>query len=790
MLLQPPGKFNFYILVIICIAAVVPGCITPRKYQPGKPFVFSTNINIQGNLRPGDKADLKTRLENQLDDSLKTQVVTTFPGFKRLSKPAAYDTVAVARSIGFMKSLLYSLGYYKATITSDTSRAQSQLLKIINLKKGEKPIRVQFTVTPGKSYKFDSIAYNLEDSALQQLTLSRRNNALIKKGDPYSVENISAEMDRLVDIFRNNGYYKFSKEDLLAERDTVFAKLIDPSLDPFERLQLLEEAQRRQQTPTMDIVLKLKHPELTSHFQKYYIRNVAVYPDLDLVEDSTQTIKDSVTINKLSIYNKYNKFKPKFIAGRVALLPGEMFRQRNSIKTYNNFTQLNAWTQVSVEIKEAPDSLPLLDVIIKMYPTKKQDINLTLDASYNTGDVLATGNLFGVGVNLGLNNRNVGKQAIQSSSNVRTGVELGKDFIQTFQTNLSHTISFPKLILPFKFIRTDSLLSQRTLLNFNAGYTDRRDFYELRSLNASWGWEISKRGKRRRTTHTWFYSPLNVEYVQLNPRQKLQDLLNNVPNLAYSFNTGLVISQVVNYNFGQTKTNPQTKTVTRNLVKASLEESGGLFGLIDKLDQKGNLFRYVKIDGDYRHFLDHPKSTWAFRLYAGIGIPYGKDIAGNREQQLPFFKSFYAGGPYSMRAWQVRQLGVGSSIKLDTINGTGIDRFGDIQLEGNIEYRFDVGSIFGFKIKSALFTDIGNIWYRNNLNDPQLDSAVFKFSRLYQDIAVAAGTSLRVDFGFFLVRFDWAYKIKNPIYANKNDGWFQNLQLKRGQFQLGVGYPF
>ncbi len=790
MLLQPRGTVILFILVI-SLFAVAPGCITPKKYQPGKPFVFSTNINIQGNLKPSEKVDLKTRLENQLDDSLKTRITTTFPGFKKLTSPAVYDTVAVSRTIGYMNNLLYSLGYYKASIKADTSIAKSRLLKTIILKEGEKPVKVEFTVTPGKSYKFDSIAYNLQDSTLQQLVMTRRGNALIKKGEPYSVESISAEMDRLVDLFRNNGYYKFSKDDLLAIRDTVFAELIDPSLDPFQRLELLQEAQRRQENPTMDITIVLRNPELSSHFRKYYIGKVTVYPDLDIVEDTTQVaVYDTVRINKLEILNKYNKFKPTFIAARVALLPGELFRQRNSLKTYNSFTQLNAWTQVNIEVPEPSDSSNLVDVVIRMFPAKKMDINLTLDASYNTGDVLATGNLFGVGVNLGLNNRNLNRQAIQASTNARVGVELGKDFIQTFQTNLSQTISFPKFILPFRLKRTDSLLSQRTLLNFNGGYTDRRDFYELRSLNASWGYEFSKRGKRRRTTHSWFYSPFNVEYVQLNPRQKLQDLLNTVPNLAYSFNTGLVISQVLSYNFAQTKTNPATKIVKRNLVKAGFEESGGLFGLLDRLDQKGNLFRFVKFDGDYRHFIDRPKSTWAFRMYAGFGIPYGKDANGNPEQQLPFFKSFYAGGPYSMRAWQVRQLGVGSSIKLDTVNGTGIDRFGDIQLEGNIEYRFDVGSVFGFKIKSALFTDIGNIWYRNNLGDPGLDSAVFKFSRLYKDIAVAAGTSLRVDFGFFLVRFDWAYKIKNPIYAGKNDGWFQNLQLKRGQFQLGVGYPF
>jgi outer membrane protein assembly factor BamA len=40
------------------------------------------------------------------------------------------------------------------------------------------------------------------------------------------------------------------------------------------------------------------------------------------------------------------------------------------------------------------------------------------------------------------------------------------------------------------------------------------------------------------------------------------------------------------------------------------------------------------------------------------------------------------------------------------------DRTGDIQLEGNIEYRFNVAPLFSNAIlfKMALFADVGNIW--------------------------------------------------------------------------------
>jgi outer membrane protein assembly factor BamA len=353
------------------------------------------------------------------------------------------------------------------------------------------------------------------------------------------------------------------------------------------------------------------------------------------------------------------------------------------------------------------------------------------------------------------------------------------------QTSLSHTINFPRLIQPFKLKKMDSLLVGRTQLNFNAAYTDRKDYYGLRSLNGSWGYEFSKLGKKPHTTHTWFYTPINVEYVQLIKRARLDTLLQSIPNLAFSFNTGLVVSQILSYNFSQLKNNK------KNDFRVTVEESGGLLGLVHFFDTQANLFRFVKVDADYRHLISYKKSALAFRLYAGAGAPYGRDANGNAEKQLPFFKSFYAGGPNSMRGWQVRQLGVGSSQYFDTVKNGPLDRFGDIQLEGNAEYRFNLGTLFGVKLKSAVFTDVGNIWYRNNLGDYRLDGSEFALNKLGRDLAIDAGTSLRIDFDYFLIRFDWAYKMKDPIYYYKtNKGWFNDLELFKGQFQLGVNYPF
>ena len=357
------------------------------------------------------------------------------------------------------------------------------------------------------------------------------------------------------------------------------------------------------------------------------------------------------------------------------------------------------------------------------------------------------------------------------------------------QGSFSQNVYFPKFILPFKIRKEETFSSSRTILNFTSSYTDRRAFFELGSINGSIGYEWVTRERRSETRSskrktTWLYLPFNLELVRLGPRDSLKKLFLSVPNLENSFKNGLVISQNLIFQTLFSKGNKVTS------LKIGLEESGGLIGLFHYVDREGGLYRYVKAEVDLRHVIQQQRSEWAFRVYGGMGVPYGKVNDSTKESSLPFFKSFFAGGPNSMRAWQVRRLGIGSSKFYDTLNGGGYDRFADIQLEANVEFRFNLGTIAGMKVKSALFSDVGNIWNRNTDGTDKQAGSQFKFSKLYQDIAVAAGTSLRFDFTYFLVRFDWSYRVKNPFYASINNGWFQDIKLANGQFQLGIGMPF
>jgi outer membrane protein assembly factor BamA len=205
----------------------------------------------------------------------------------------------------------------------------------------------------------------------------------------------------------------------------------------------------------------------------------------------------------------------------------------------------------------------------------------------------------------------------------------------------------------------------------------------------------------------------------------------------WTYNNGLIIG--ANAMFNKNLTPSSTKRI--NLLKIFAEESGLTTGaLLYNQTKKGkileDLYRFIKMDVEFKHIVTHKSSSLHLRAFAGAGLAL---TTGSKkgEVTLPFFKSFIAGGPNSMRGWAIRKLGIGSNVFYDTVAaGTFNDKYADVQLEANIEYRFNLFQFYGFWMRGAAFTDIGNIWFRNDL-DNTLKNAGFRLNRLGKDIAVA-----------------------------------------------------
>jgi len=366
------------------------------------------------------------------------------------------------------------------------------------------------------------------------------------------------------------------------------------------------------------------------------------------------------------------------------------------------------------------------------------------------------------------------------------------------------SLTIPRLL----FLSTDdysNISNTKTIFKASLNYQRRLDQTKLdfergiQELSFGYAWNIKSK----------FYhqlDPITLSAVEVIKSQAFQDRINSLNDrlLAASFQSHIISS--TRYRFVYKDPNSKNKARTSLYYDANIESAGNTLNAFYKLTNKSKdavtnsyniagiqFAQYVKTQHDLRVYTKiNDKSSFVLRFLGGIGIPMENSSAA-----LPFEKSFFAGGTDKTRAWKSRSLGPGS-FRDSVLN---FDKIGEILLEGNVEYRFD---LLGF-LDGALFVDAGNIWLMNE--DSLRPGSQFKANKFLNQIAIGAGFGIRLDLDYFLIRLDIAYPLKNPTliegerwffqpkdeynsYINTIENKSQLPSLYSPQINIGIGFPF
>ncbi|MEO9021322.1 MAG: BamA/TamA family outer membrane protein [Ginsengibacter sp.] len=799
-------------LSVLFAVIFLSGCTIIQKYQKNVPFVFKNDINLTAEQASKDEKGLiMTKLNTQLDDSAKVTVKDKFFILHYIIRPPAFDTNAVIQSASNMRTSLEYLGFYNPQVTYS--------FDTVIRKKDQKRVTIHYQVASGKRTLIDTLAYLFSKPELQELAVSTKKQSLLQPNTPISRIGVSQETNRLVNLFKNNGYYKFTADEIRATGDTSIAALTSVSEDPFEQFRLLAEANEKRNKPTIRLGFQLNNLPDSSKLQKYYINNIYVMPDYAPGDQYTDSSLHERVFKDYTVKFHKKLFKYSLLRRNLSLKKGVVFRQDDYYKTINDYYKLGVWESPNIDIFEQKDT-NLLNMVVKLTPMKRYGFEGNIEMSYSannaTGNLTSStsGNLLGLSANLSVTNRNVAKSAIRMTNAIKVGVEFNTShrnsngtFINSNEVGYSNTLLFPKFIFPLDALNKKAFLTNQSFINTNISLVNRIDFFDQQILNTSYGFNWTKS-----ESHLWSLKLLTFDYRRLyNRSASFDSTIEENPFLKYSFNTALVMGSGLSY----TLTKPNSRNTNRiTSLKANFQESGLPWGLLkekNRNSQNGNFFNrylkeFIKTDVEYTYTINYPKSAMAFRAFAGVGIPLSKS-----DTTLPFFEQYFGGGPNSMRGWPVRGIGVGGQ-QLAPYKTSGIrfnDRTGDIQLEGNAEYRFNVAPLFSNAVllKMALFTDIGNIWnFKNTKPDGGIDTTQFKFRNVYKQLGVSSGVGFRFDFSsYFILRFDVAFRFKRPD-AIEDDGWqlpsvnFKNLfgssyinklwRYENFNATIGIDYPF
>lgn len=702
---------------------------------------------------------------------------------KTVEKPVIYDSSLHYKSIDFMETFMLHQGYFYARI-SDTTKFKN------------KKAYVTYTIKPGINYKIKNVGFQIQDSNIYHIIQEDfKHRTFLKEGEEYSDELVEQERNRIVEMLRDKGFYYFNNDNMQFVRDTLQKRDLRGAESPFESA--IRSINDRQKEKTIDVIMVINNADDPKTFKRYGINRVLIFPDYQDRADFRSEDMEEYKYNGVRF--KYHNYyvKEGVIANHTYLTTNKYYSITDHDKTISELNQLGVFESVRVDFREdtSRGGGDWLNCVIRLSPGKKYDYNTSIEAS--------SGNSYtaGTSLSLTLRDKNFAKGANILTASLSGGLEslyvdsIGNSFLEHFIL-LSKTASFnmsldlPKFLFPISTKRYSIRNSPRTVFSAGISLFDRVNYFTLVNTSSSFKYKWNETETKSWEVTPAFVNLLRLPYIDNSFQERLDsnDFLKNTYRETFIEGENVTWLFTNRYKIGRLNDD-------YSYIKLSLEEAGllisGIKGIarIDQLEYA----KYVKFDFDLQQFFIKPKSTYAFRFYGGFGIPY----TDSGTTSLPYIKQYFVGGAYSLRGWRVRTLGPGSDTSQKNNQGF-IDRTGDIKLELNGEYRFEVLDLFGgaMKLNGAAFADAGNIWLANrSITYPK---GTFELRYLASDLAIDAGIGARLNIAdFILVRFDVAMPIKQP--SRVNDPWWELDEIDFGNstwrsnnivFNFAIGYPF
>ena len=679
-------------------------------------------------------------------------------------------------------------------------------------------VNVTYQVETGESFVVDQKTENIASADLDSIYQKNSENSFIKEGEVFEVENFNKERDRLVQLFRNNGIENFQQKSI---RFKAYLDSLGDDLKIPIGIVIQNEAKRDQN----NIV------EIPYVVQK--VNKIKLFIEDPNKEFSVYT--DTIQFNSLTILSdgKLN-YKPKTLASGVFIKEGLPYSDQDRSNTYRYFSDLRIFKYPNIDFSTDPkDSLGLISSI---YLTPREPFSVGFDLDLSHSNI----QFFGISLGSSVISRNVFKGTETLELGLKGTIGASKDvadknddFFNIFEFGGDLKLRIPRMIFPFNgpliknyFEKPSTNIIIGTSFQQNIGL-DKQNF--VGTLEYQWS---------KNKTQKYNFKLLDLEFVNnkaianyFNVYRNSYDRLNSIAqqirydsefvlddNLVIPKGTTEFINQVIQgettieredqlYRDVRVIQERETRLTSNNLITSSafsfnmntqenifdedfsqfqlkVVSSGnlltGLLNLSGKEKNEDQVYefldvipsQFIKTEFNFiKHWSVGKEQVLAMRLFSGIAIPYGNS------DNIPFTRSYFAGGSNDNRAWKAYKLGPGIGENSNEFNEA------NFKIAFNLEYRY---TILG-PLKGAFFIDAGNIWNAlDNIEDPKQRFDGFED---LNEIAIGTGFGLRYDFDYFVFRLDSGFKTYDPSQI-KADRWGKQISFRRTVFNIGINYPF
>jgi outer membrane protein insertion porin family len=725
--------------------------------------------------------------------------------YKYGEKPIIFDSLLMKKTNEQIRNYLKKKGYYFSNVQSKVTY--------------KKEASVTYTVHTGPLFKIDSIYFDFTtknyvtelNSFISSYIKKEKQHPFI--GKPFDSFYLDELRSKIAKKMRDDGFYGFTSSSVSYKADTNQRKntvtlgiKISDRIISKEDGNIISSEYRiyRVRNVFFHLCDTINFTNFTEEISKRGLQlNDALMPQFVNTIDSVRynkiyltrsqkkrKEKDEKVILKGKVLNPFRDINVTYNGKKPSIRPSYLELQNYLEKTnyykdyyldrsYKSLLQMGLFSSIKPHFVEIPNKNQI-DVHYYLVPAEKQLVRfeprfknsngflgLSASVNYTNKNLFRGGEKITISFGGGFESQPPVFDRTESGDKIKTS---NRSF-NTFEIGPSMKLEIPGLF-PVPVTKLSKRQKPQTMINLAYNF-QKRDIFdrEIFQLNYSWQfiedkWQLFQ-----------FGLPLasSIKYVLFNPSDDFDAKINqlNDPFLRNTYSNQFIWQDFrLFYELNnQKKDESKRKSQDNFYLSSSLDLAGNtpwFFRSNQELNSENQyeIFglgysQFFRLDNDfiYSHKINVNSSLHG-RIQAGYGLPYG-----NSSTSLPYDYSFFAGGANDNRGWKARSLGPGVyKYYLDT-NRT-LTQVADIRLGISVEYRFNITKTF----KSCLFIDAGNIW--TNKADPKREGGEFT-TNFYKQIAFAAGTGIRVDLSFFIVRFDIGFPLYNPVFPSGSQWFFQ-----------------
>ncbi|UWX60504.1 BamA/TamA family outer membrane protein [Chryseobacterium oranimense] len=772
------SRFSIYYRYLFTsgFAAVTLSCSNTRFLKEGQMLYTGGEVKIENDsLSKKEKNELKASLEENLVPKPNSSILGLRPKlyFYNIAKEPKKDK-------GFNYWLKYKVGE-KPVLLGDVDREfNKDIIENYSENKGyfnakatydtvskNKKAKVIYTLRPGGRYLISNVKFQQDSSLVNREIQTLTPKTLLKKGNPFDLDVIKNERERIDNGLKERGFYYFNPDNIIVQADSTVSK---------------------NHKVELNVKLKDDTPDLAT--QQFSIDKVIVFPNYNIQDVKRGKYNVPMNPDSLSKYayddiyviDPQHKFKPKIFDRALYFKKGDLYNRSNHNLTLNRLISLGVFKFVKNEFIVSDSLKHQFDAYYLLTPRQIQSLRLEALGRTNSA------NYAGSELNLNWTHRNFFRGAEQFKAAVYGAFDFQmggqEDAKNLFRAGTNVQLSIPRIVAPFRF-NSSSAFVPRTNITLGYEFQNRTQLYTLNNFNASFGYVWKENARKEHDLKV-------IDITLVSPANVTEEFYKQAttPASRRVVDKQLIFGPTYSYTYTNTML-PKANTI---YYKGTLDLAGNITGLVTganvKNDKEKKIFgipfsQYAKIENDFRFYHKFTeKSSLATRFIGGIAYPYGNS------EFIPFSKQFFAGGSNSIRAFRARTLGPGSFDPRTIEKGLLLDQAGDIKLELNAEYR---ANIYKF-LNVAAFVDAGNVWLINS-DEHRLGG---KFSKDFlSEIAVGAGVGLRLDFSILILRLDLAMPLRVSYYE-KGDRWaFDKINFGDSSWRkdnlvlnIAIGYPF